>query len=357
MLYRTKNPHGGDVYEQKIRLDYSANTNPYGTPQGVVDAMKKTMSELHHYPDPYCRELVQAIAEFEDLPREYILCGNGAAELIYAYCDAVKPRSALELAPTFSEYALGLERIGCRVEHYLLNQENNFDPGEEFLERLEKQKPEAVFLCNPNNPTGRLIPLQLLEKTVEFCTQNDIRLFLDECFLDLSDDGISMKGHLKDHPNLFILKAFTKSYGMAGVRLGYGLCADGDLLTRMSMAVQPWNVSSLAQAAGVAALKETLFLQKTKTLILEERQWLKTELESLGFWVCPSTANYLLFHGVKDLRAALREYGIAIRNCDNYQGLAPGWYRIAVRRHEENKQLIDAIRQVCGKETSWQKTS
>lgn len=357
MLYRTKNPHGGDVYEQKIWLDYSANTNPYGTPQGVVDAMKKTMSELHHYPDPYCRELVQAIAEFEDLPREYILCGNGAAELIYAYCDAVKPRSAMELAPTFLEYALGLERVGCRVEHYLLNQENNFDPGEEFLERLEKQKPEAVFLCNPNNPTGRSIPAQLLEKTVELCTQNDIRLFLDECFLDLSDDGISMKGHLKDYPNLFILKAFTKSYGMAGVRLGYGLCADGDLLARMSMAVQPWNVSSLAQAAGVAALKETLFLQKTKTLILEERQWLKTELESLGFWVCPSTANYLLFYGVKDLHAALREYGIAIRNCDNYQGLAPGWYRIAVRRHEENKQLIDAIRQVFGKETSWQKTS
>lgn len=357
MLYRTKNPHGGDIYGQKILLDYSANTNPYGTPQGVVDAMKRTMSELHHYPDPYCRELVQAISEFEQLPREYILCGNGAAELIYAYCDAIRPRSAMELAPTFSEYALGLERVGCRVEHYLLKQENSFDLGEEFLAQLEKQQPEVLFLCNPNNPTGRLIPAQLLEKTVELCTQNNIRLFLDECFLDLSDNGISMKGFLNDHPNLFILKAFTKSYGMAGVRLGYGLCADGNLLAKMSMAVQPWNVSSLAQAAGVAALQETLFLQKTKTLIWEERQWLKAELEALGFWVCPSTANYLLFCGEKELHTALRKEGIAIRNCDNYRGLTSGWYRIAVRRHEENEQLIRAIRQICGKEASWQKTS
>lgn len=356
MLYQTKNPHGGDIYGQKIRLDYSANTNPYGTPKGVVDAMKKTMSELHHYPDPYCRELVQTISEFEQMPREYILCGNGAAELIYAYCDAVRPRSAMELAPTFSEYALGLERVGCRVEHSLLKQEDNFDLREDFLEHLENQKPEVVFLCNPNNPTGRLIPAHLLEKTVKLCSLNNIRLFLDECFLDLSDGGISMKGFLKEHPNLFILKAFTKSYGMAGVRLGYGLCADSDLLAKMSMAVQPWNVSSLAQAAGVAALKETLFLQKTKTLILEERQWLKTELEALGFWVCPSAANYLLFCGAKELHTALRENGIAIRNCDNYHGLAPGWYRIAVRRHEENEQLIDAIRQVCGKETAWPKT-
>lgn len=350
MLYRTRNPHGGDIYEEKIVLDYSSNTNPFGTPQGVLDAMNDVLSKVHHYPDPYCRELVQAISAFENVPQEYILCGNGAAELIYAYCEAIQAKHAVELAPTFSEYALGLERVGCHVDRYVLRQDHDFDLDDGFLTFLMERKPEVVFLCNPNNPTGRIIPYRTLERILEFCYHNNVLLFLDECFLDLSDEEISMKGFLKDHPELFILKAFTKSYGMAGVRLGYCLCSNEELLEKMSKAAQPWNVSILAQAAGVAALQEKQFLAKTKALIPVERRWLKDELEALGFWVCPSKANYLLFHGKPELHTAIKKYGIAIRNCDNYHGLSSGWYRIAVRLHEQNEQLIAAVKQVCGKE-------
>ena len=349
MLYRRKNPHGGDIYEERIILDYSANTNPFGTPKGVLAAMNRVLSKVHHYPDPYCRELVHTIAAFENVPKEYILCGNGATELIYAYCEAAKPECAVELAPTFSEYALGLERVGCQVNRYVLRQENDFDLDDGFLKLMTAQKPEAIFLCNPNNPTGRLIPSCTLEIMLDFCHQHNIRLFLDECFLDLSDQGISMKEFLTDYPQLFILKAFTKSYGMAGVRLGYCLCSDRELLTEMSKMVQPWNVSVLAQAAGVAALHEKQFLIKTKAIIPVERRWLKDELEALGFWVCPSQANYLLFCGNAGLHKALKKHGIAIRNCENYHGLSPGWYRIAVRLHEQNEQLISAIKLVCGK--------
>ena len=116
MLYQTENPHGGDLYSRPVRLDFSANTNPFGTPQGVVEAMSNVLAEVHHYPDPYCRKLVHAIAAFEDVLEEYILCGNGAAELIYAYCEAINAKLAVELAPTFSEYTLGLARAGCHVE-------------------------------------------------------------------------------------------------------------------------------------------------------------------------------------------------------------------------------------------------
>ena len=157
-----------------------------------------------------------------------------------------------------------------------------------------------------------------------------------------------MKRYLRDYPNLFLLKAFTKSYGMAGIRLGYCLCSDSQLLTAMAREVQPWNVSSLAQAAGVAALKEEAFLNKTKTLIQTERPWLKERLEGFGFRVCPSEVNYLLFRGPTDLHRKLKEKGIAIRNCDNYPGLTSGWYRIAVRRHEENEKLISAIGGILG---------
>lgn len=346
MLYQTTNPHGGDIYGGDVELDFSANTNPFGTPKGIIDAVRAALLQMHRYPDPYCRKLVQAISDFEGVPNEYILCGNGAADLIYAYCEAVRPGLAVELAPTFSEYALGLERVGSRVERYYLQQENAFELDEGFASYLIETKPDVVFLCNPNNPTGKTIDPQLLERILSFCAETDIRLFVDECFLDLSDSGESLKEFLAEHPNLFILKAFTKSYGMAGIRLGYCLCSDSRLLERMSKAVQPWNVSSLAQAAGVAALQEQEFLQRTKELITVERQWLNAELEDFGFRVFPSSANYLLFKGPADLYAKLKEKKIAIRNCDNYYGLGPGWYRIAVRLHEENERLIRAMKEV-----------
>ena len=346
MLYHTTNPHGGDVYDGEIRLDFSANTNPYGTPRGVLDAMSAVLTRVHQYPDPYCRELVKAISEFEGVPKDWILCGSGAAELIYSYCEALHPRRAMELAPTFSEYALALERVGCRVERYSLKKENHFSLTEEFLPVLARIRPDVLFLCNPNNPTGQVIGLPLLEKILNLCHRQGTALFVDECFLDLSDDGVSLKARLGEHPKLFLLKAFTKSYGMAGVRLGYCLCADGQLLEKMSHTVPPWNVSTLAQAAGVAALQERAFLQKTRALIPVERQWLKGQLEALGFWVCPSRANYLLFQGRPDLREQLRKQGIAIRSCGNYHGLEQGWYRIAVRLHEENERLIQAMKEV-----------
>ena len=343
MLYGITNPHGGDIYGGGVTLDFSANTNPFGTPAGVMEAVREALPEMHRYPDPYCRSLVDAIADFEGVDKNCILCGSGAAELIYAYCAAVHPKTALELAPTFSEYSLGLSRVGCTVKQYYLSPDNDFALDGHFLDYLEETAPEAVFLCNPNNPTGALIPPELLKKILVFCKEAHIKLFIDECFLDLSDDGISMKAYLRDCPNLFLLKAFTKSYGMAGIRLGYCLCADGSLLKAMAQEVQPWNVSSLAQAAGVAALKESGFLQKTKDLIWVERPWLQRKLEGFGFRVCPSSVNYLLFQGPTNLHAKLKEKGIAIRNCDNYPGLTAGWYRVAVRRHEENEMLIAAI--------------
>lgn len=343
MLYRIQNVHGGDIYGGGVRLDFSANTNPFGTPRGVIQAIQAALSEVHRYPDPYCRGLVRAISSFEEVPAEYILCGNGAAELIYSYCEGVRPKLAVELAPTFSEYSLGLKRVGCTVNRYVLRQENGFLLDEGFLAFLKETKPDVLFLCNPNNPTGRTIPFALLVSILDFCKENGIRLFLDECFCDLSDREESLKSFLADNPHLLILKAFTKSYGMAGIRLGYCLSSDRELLKAMAQTVQPWNVSSLAQAAGVAALEEPLFLKKTRKHIQKERAWMQHQLEGLGFWVCPSEANYLFFRGPAGLHEKLREKGIAIRNCDNYYGLGPGWYRIGIRLREENQALAEAL--------------
>ncbi|MGN1003981.1 MAG: pyridoxal phosphate-dependent aminotransferase [Oscillospiraceae bacterium] len=346
MLYQTKNPHGGDLYARKVKLDFSANTNPLGTPESVRRAVVESAEKLNQYPDPYCRELVAALSEFEQVPQEYLLCGCGAAELIFSFCTAVKPKKTLELAPTFSEYSAALEAIGCRVERYPLRRENDFALTGEFLDALQSSGCEVLFLCNPNNPTGQVIGPELLQKIALLCHERGIRLFLDECFLDLSDQGrqLSLKEKLKEQPGLFILKAFTKSYGMAGLRLGYCLSADRELLTAMGRSVQPWNVSLPAQCAGVAALKEVGFLNQTRAVIQTQRGWLKEQMESLGLYVCPAQANYLLLYHEKPLYELLLRQGILVRDCSNYHGLCPGWIRVAVRCAEENKVLVEAIR-------------
>ncbi|MCD1147449.1 aminotransferase class I/II-fold pyridoxal phosphate-dependent enzyme [Peptoniphilus sp. KCTC 25270] len=343
MLYKEKNPHGGDVYQGKITLDFSANTNPFGTPKKVKEAMINAMDEIYQYPDPYCRELVKAIAEWEGIPKDYVLVGNGAADLIYSYCESLSPKKALELAPTFSEYHLALEKNNCEVERFFLKKEKNFLVDRSFVSYLEDSDAEVVFLCNPNNPTGQLIPQRILEELVGVAKERGMFLFVDECFLDLSDYGKSLKFLLKENPHLFLLKAFTKSYGLAGVRLGYGLSSNEELLRKMSRNTQSWNVSTLAQKAGIAALGEGEFLKNTKSYMYREREWMKSQLEQLGYFVCPSHGNFLLFQGDPKLGEQLWEKGISIRNCDNYFGLEPGWYRIGIRLREENKKLLLAL--------------
>ncbi len=355
MLYQRKNIHGGDIYRQGIALDFSANTNPLGTPAAVKQAVIDSLENLHRYPDAYCRNLVDSISKFEQVDSRYILCGNGAAEIIYAFCSAVKPKTAVEFAPTFSEYSLALKHTDCQISRYVLKKENDFLPDSEFLNFLKCKKPNAVFICNPNNPTGKLIPHSLLTEILDFCRKNDSFLFLDECFLDMTFDGVSMKTQLLENPNLLILKAFTKSYGMAGLRLGYALCSNENLLKKISEQTQPWNISVPAQAAGSAALSQQEFLKTAKIIIEEEKQWLKNQFERFGFWVCDSDANFLLFKAPCGLADELEKKGISIRNCSNYYGLGEGFYRIGIRLHKENAQLISAIEQILSKEQLWQK--
>ena len=261
MLYQAENPHGGDRYGRAVELDFSVNTNPLGTPPAVRRAAASAAGRMDRYPDPFCRELTEAMARSEGVPREHILFGNGAAELIFTYCAALRPRRALELAPTFSEYAAALTAWGCQVDRLPLRREEGFVPGPDLLDRLRRERYDVLFLCNPNNPTGRLMDPALLREVLALCRERETRLFVDECFLDLSGGAEtgSLKPFLAQYPGLFILKAFTKNYAMAGLRLGCGLTADGDLLTAMGRLSQPWNVSLPAQAAGLTALEEREF--------------------------------------------------------------------------------------------------
>ena len=251
--------HGGDWAGYRARfghdaLDFSANVSPLGLPQGVADAIAAALPTADRYPDPLCRELRTALSRAEQLPEPWILCGNGAADLISRLVGALKPRRALLPAPTFAEYAAALESVGCEVKRETLHEADDFAVTEAFVQAVN-QSIDLVFLCQPNNPTGQITPPELVQRLVRRCADCGAVLVVDECFLDFLQqrDALTAKPLLQAAPNLVILKAFTKLYAMAGVRLGYALCANTALLAKMQAAGQPWGVSSLAQAAAVKA--------------------------------------------------------------------------------------------------------
>lgn len=353
MLYGTKNPHGGDVYGAPVALDFSSNVNPFGTPPDVIAAIRRAAALVRQYPDPYCRALTAAISAQEGVKESMILCGAGAAELIYAYCGAVWPKKAMELAPTFLEYSAAAAHFGAKLVRVPLHAPD-FLPDARLLDALQEEKPDVLFLCTPNNPTGRLLDRALLQKALDICLAQGTHVLLDECFLDFTDEK-SARDLLPQFENLLILKAFTKNFALAGARVGYCLTENHALLREMSRSCQPWNVSLPAQAAGVAALQEWSWVLRAQGLTRRERAYLSQELPALGFEPSPSEANYLLLRAPVGLDTALLRRGIAIRNCENYPGLGPGWYRIAVRLHEENEALLDAMRRVT-EEAPWHAT-
>lgn len=348
MLYQTENPHGGEVYDHPGVIDFSSNINPLGTPPAVLEAVAASLPLLSQYPDPYCRELTAAIAQYEGVPQSQILCGNGAAELIFSFCQAMQPQKALVPVPSFSEYRSALDSVGCETLRYPLSRENGFLLDERFLPALEAFDGELLMLCNPNNPTGQVTEKPLMERILAVCEEKQIFLFVDECFLDLTEGGeaLSLKERLATADNFLLLKAFTKSFGMAGLRLGYCLSGNDRLLARMGKANQAWNVSIPAQLAGTAALKEQAFLSRAREIIHSQRPLMAAALEKMGCTVIPSRVNFLLFYKETELRAPLLDRGYQIRSCANYPGLGPGWYRIAVKLPEQNQGLLDAMEEI-----------
>lgn len=342
--------HGGDVYSEPYEVDFSANINPFGMPQSVKDAAWEGILSSVNYPDVSCRQLKKKISEKKNIPSEYFIFGNGAAELIFAVTSALKPKKVLVVSPGFAEYEQAARAFGCEIEHYFLKEKDQFLLENSYLESI-REDIEMVFLCNPNNPTGQLIESDILLKILEKCKKYGVFVVLDECFNEFLDDPeqYTMISKIKEFKNMMILKAFTKIYAMPGLRLGYAICSDHAVIEKMETMIQPWNVSVPAQMAGNAALEEDEFVKMTRIFITGERLWMKKEIEKIGFKTFDSKANYLFFKGPENLAQHCKKYGILIRDCSNYEGLSNGYYRVAVRRREENEKLISCLKKAVEK--------
>ena len=340
--------HGGDIQTYIDRygtapLDLSANINPFGIPDTVRTAMHRAVDNCTQYPDPFCRAARRAIGAREGVNPDFLYCGNGAADVLDRLAAVLKPRKVLLTAPTFAEYERTLSGADICV-HYL-RETDGFALTERILDELTPDF-DAVYLCNPNNPTGRTAEPSLMREIVRKCAENDTKLVVDECFNDflLDAERHTLKDLLESHPNLIILRAYTKMYAVPGIRFGWCMTADAALIEALYRAGQPWNVSVPAQACAVAAANAQDWALETAKRIAEERKFLSDGLTARGLQVFPGEANFLLFRS-KDtkLHEKLAAKGVMIRNCANYRGLSEGFYRVAVKTREASMKLLEAL--------------
>ena len=357
MSCATKLPygHGGDIWTQRERwgeavVDLSANTNPLGISPAAASAARDAIEASDRYPDPRCRRLASAIAERSSVACGWVLCGNGAADLIWRLCLAEAPSRVLVAAPTFSEYAAAARAVGARVEEVALRADRDFNLDRSFADAVVSGV-DMVFICNPNNPTGRTVAPSVLDELIDRCAAVGARLVVDECFLGFTaSGGFTLDGRLAAAPHVVVLHAFTKLHGMAGLRLGYLLCSDEDLVRRVYLAGPPWPVSTPAQAAGIAALADHDFVSRTRKLIDVERPRMMAMLAAAGCRVVPGEANYVLFRlmcggePVPGASDALAGAGVIVRDCSNYTGLDSSWVRACVRGRAETDALLSAVR-------------
>ena len=310
--------HGGTARDGQ--LDFSANISPLGVPAPVRAVLRDLAAgdDLARYPDPDCTALRSAIAGREGVLPEQVLCGNGAADLIYRFVTALQPKRALVLQPTFSEYEKALALTGCDTERVVLTPETGFVWPDDLPDRLDSELDLFIF-CSPNNPTGVSAPVEQLERVLDRCAKHRIRVLWDASFLDFStapDAYRAVMRRARDRQQeLYVLNSFTKLYALAGLRLGWLLAPTAEMPAKMKAAGAPWTVSTAAEAAGVAALGCDDYVAEVRRYIANEKEDLRAALEALGATVIPSDASFLLFRTEReDLADVLEEaYGLVVR--------------------------------------------
>lgn len=342
--------HGGDTTGFAERwgrppLDFSASINPLGLAPAVRAAAAAALDRAHEYPDPLARRLRDALAQCTGVDPGQIVLGNGAADILHRLVQAVRPRRGLVTAPAFAEYARALEQTGAEVVWHHLRPEHSFAHDASLLDAV-RPGVDMVFVCQPCNPTGQAVPPPILAALADRCAAVGALLCMDESFCAFMDqpDTHSLKARARKDKHIVVVDSFTKLYAMPGLRLGWALGADTMLMARVQSAGQPWPVSSVAQAAGLAALDADEYVQESLRVIRQEKAFVCDGLARLGAEVLGSAANFLFFRWAKpNLTDKLAAQGILIRSCANFPGLGQGYWRIAVRLRADNECLLAAM--------------
>lgn len=340
--------HGGNIYDKQVKIDFSININPLGIPDKVRKDALLGVELSEHYPDINKTALTQKLMDYYSINKEQIAIGGGAIEMIYTLVHMLRPQKALIIGPTFVEYERALKTIDAEYDYYFAKEEDGFVVTKDVFACLESQEYDMVFVCNPNNPTGQLIERKRSKKFMEFCREHNMITVIDECFMEfvMKDKKYSMLTDMEEYTNLIVIRAFTKIFAMPGLRLGYAISANTDFINGLKNHMPPWNVSVPAQFAGVAALKEKTYIERTKLFLATEREWMIGQLQALGCKVYETKANFILFKAREGLQDDCMKYGILIRDASSFAGIPVGFYRIGIRKREDNEKLIKILKEI-----------
>lgn len=368
--------HGGDIYRNKVEMDFSVNLNPVPVPEALSEALRRGIREAGFYPDPEQEDVRNALARLEGVGKDCVFAGNGASSLILAAVRAVSPGRALLIEPGFSGYRHALRSLrSCEIREYFLKEEDGFALTEEALGALEGGV-DMVFLSDPWNPTGQNIDEEVLLLFLEAAREKGAAVLLDQSFFLLSRKGAGGTGTpgalLAEYGNLIIIRSFTKLFALPGIRMGYCLTAP-EMIRKLQSQLPEWELSSPAAScmkAGAEMLAGDEALAVDYEGLERERTFLASELVKRGLVVYPSDTIYLLVRVPEggagrpgmaqafpsDLFRALLGRGILIRDCGDYPGLErrspdtePFYFRIAVRDHFTNMKFLDALDDLAGR--------
>ena len=329
-------------------IDFSSNVNPHiisDLGKYVLEGLEKSRS----YPDINYTNLRENISDYINIDSKNIIPGNGATEIIYLLMKSIKRRLAI-LNPTFSEYGRGAKLNNLEIIDFHLKEENNFSID---LDEIQKNmdKFDSLFICNPNNPNGKVKDLnELLDLMIE----NDKLLIVDETFMEFvgEEEKYSLINKIEQTPNLFILKAVTKFFGMPGLRLGYGVTSNKQIIKNIYEYKEPWTINSFAENLSNYLFKDKEYINGSKDYYINERKFMLEELRKISrLKVYDTDTNFVLIKLDDDEANSLKlelfeKYNILIRDASNFIGLDKSYIRVAIKSHNDNKVLIESLRKI-----------
>lgn len=347
--------HGGNVYDapptHTAWIDFSANINPLGLSAQAEQAIRQHIPELIQYPDPQGRKIKEALSSYYGVPGEQLVLGNGAAELFYLYMHQARPRQVVIPVPSFSEYERSAAAVQAHITPVYLQEDQQFAlPWKQLLSYCGKA--DCIILGNPNNPTGTTVSVDAVQELVEAAQGRGTDILIDESFLDFlpHEHLYSARTLIQQYDCIMSIRSLTKFYALPGLRLGFAAVSP-QKAAALEAHKDVWNVNLLAQYAGIAALADRAYQERTRQYVETEKTYLYESLRRIpGIHVYAPSVNFILFRILRSgwtaqkLAAALRNEGILIRNCDNYMGLDESYVRIAVKRREDNEVLIQKMK-------------
>lgn len=336
-------------------ISFSANVNPLGISYQLRSTLADNLDAITTYPDREYTALRTCIATYAGTQPENVIVGNGSTELISLFIQTKHPKKALVLGPTYSEYEREIALGGGTTLYYPLKEEHEFHMDvEDFCSHLSDQL-ELLVLCNPNNPTSTAITCSQMRRILDACLQYGIFVMVDETYVEFAPEekDVTSIPLTNYYTNLIILRGTSKFFAAPGLRLGYAVTGNQDLIKAINTRKNPWTINSLAEIAGRLMFPDEEYIRHTRELICGERDRLYNELSTWdSVTVYEASANFILMKirkpGVtsQDLFDHCIRKGLMIRDCSTFPFLDDHFVRFCVMLPEQNDRLLEAFREV-----------